>query len=74
MQYVLGGSLLKNSTFKLFALRSVSCFRELDIHRLNANNTPPPSPSQMNLVFLACTHVIRRPRWCTKQKQNVARV
>ena len=24
--------------------------------------------------FLVCTHVIRRPCWCTKQKQNVARV
>ena len=22
--------------------------------------------------FLVCTHVIRRPYWCTKQKQNVA--
>ena len=24
--------------------------------------------------FLICTHVIRRPCWCTKQKQNAARV
>ena len=24
--------------------------------------------------FLVCTHVIRRPCWCTKQNQNAARV
>ena len=26
------------------------------------------------LLFLVCTHVIRRPCWCTKEKENVARV
>ena len=28
----------------------------------------------MSWLSLACIHVIRRPCWCAKQKQNVARV
>ena len=34
-----GGSLLKKQ-YKLLALETVSCFSELDIHCLNANNPP----------------------------------
>ena len=29
--------------------------------------------NELSLWFLVCSHVIRRPCWCTKQKENVAR-
>ena len=46
-----GRYLHKKKQYKLFTLGTVKCFRELNIHRFNANTPPPPSPPQMTCIL-----------------------